>query len=98
MPPPTITGTAPVRFDPAVADQLRQALEQLTRVLCWLALESADGADGARVDWQGFTRTWFDAEHEALATDLRAAARETWRSADLVRWAQADAANRASAP
>lgn len=91
MPPPAVPGAVPVSFDDAVADRLVAELEQLARVLCGAALESADAAVGARQDWQGFTRTWFEAEHGALLSDLRAAAREAWRTADLVRQAKAEA-------
>lgn len=81
-------------FDDQIADLLVDELERLARGLCGLALTSSDGAAGARPDWQGFTRTWFDTEHQALVADLRSAAGDALRAAELVRQAKAEATAR----
>lgn len=94
MPPLPIAGAAPVSFDDHVADLLVRELEQLARSLCSLALTSSDGAGAARHDWRGFTRTWFDREHEALVSDFRSCAGDALRCAERVRQAKADAAVR----
>lgn len=94
MPPLPIAGAVPVSFDDHVADLLIEELERLARTLCGVALTSSDGAAGARHDWRGFTRNWFDREHEALVADLRSCAGDALRTAELVRQAKAEAAVR----
>lgn len=91
MPPLPIAGAVPVSFDDHVADLLVEELEQLARTLCSLALTSSDGAAEARHDWQGFTRSWFDREHETLVSDFRSCAGDALRAAELVRQAKAEA-------
>ena len=95
---PTATGV-PVRFDDAVAAALAVALDRLAEELAGAGRRVRAHADGARVDWAGHTRRWFDDRIEVLEGDVRAAARLAAAEADAVRrarlWAVAETERRA---
>lgn len=60
MPPAPVHGAEAVVFDDAAADTLAWRLDELAEALRSMVRATADGAESARQDWAGFTRTWFD--------------------------------------
>lgn len=75
MPPEPVAGAVAVAFDDAAAGSLTRALHAAADALEALARGTVERATAARRDWAGISRSWFDAEHDAVVAELRGSAR-----------------------
>ena len=85
MPPEPVAGAVAVVFDDAAAESLARSLHAAAEALDGLARGTVERATAARRDWAGISRSWFEAEHDAVVADLRRSARACRGAAEDVR-------------
>lgn len=73
--PPPVDGAAAVRFDPAVAQALAVALDDLAWHLDALRDAEAAGFERALVEWRGPTATWAAGQRPELTEQVQRLAR-----------------------
>lgn len=97
-PPVALPPVIAVRFDDTTAARLAAALDELAEATTACTRACAQHAAGARVDWAGHTRDWFDHRLAGLATDARGVAATARAEAGAVgqarAWAVAETARR----